>query len=431
MLQSVKNNTVSILPGLFRERMDVNRSYLMELDSTCLLQNFYLEAGFILPGLQVVEHPESANLHWGWEAPNCQLRGHFLGHFLSAAAHYAAFDGDILLKAKLDYIVAELAKCQEENGGEWVGSIPEKYFERLARNQYIWSPQYTMHKTILGLMHAYSYAGNEQALAIIDKLADWYIRWADAMQSRNPHAVYSGEEGGMLEVWATLYELTKNEKYMTLVKHYYAPSLFRKLEEGKDALTNCHSNASVPLSHGAAKLYEITGDERWLKLVKLFFDCAVTKRGMYATGGGNAGEFWVPPFMQGQFLSDRDQEFCTIYNMVRTASYLFRFTGESKYGDYIERCLYNGFLAQQNAVTGMPAYFLPLRAGGHKKWGTRRHDFWCCHGTMVQAQCLYPELIYYEDAAADTGECQSKAEGHIHGQPDKAQERRVPCQPGV
>lgn len=402
MLQSVKNNTVSILPGLFRERMDVNRSYLMELDSTCLLQNFYLEAGFILPGLQVIEHPESANLHWGWEAPNCQLRGHFLGHFLSAAAHYTAFDGDILLKAKLDHIVAELAKCQEENGGEWVGSIPKKYFERLARNQYIWSPQYTMHKTILGLMHAYSYAGNEQALAIIDKLADWYIRWADAMQSINPHAVYSGEEGGMLEVWATLYELTKNEKYMTLVKHYYAPSLFRKLEEGKDALTNCHSNASVPLSHGAAKLYEITGDERWLNLVKLFFDCAVTKRGMFATGGGNAGEFWVPPFMQGQFLSDRDQEFCTIYNMVRTASYLFRFTGESKYGDYIERCLYNGFLAQQNAVTGMPTYFLPLRAGGHKKWGTRRHDFWCCHGTMVQAQCLYPELIYYEDAAADT-----------------------------
>ena len=397
MLQSVKNNTVSILPGLFRERMDVNRSYLMELDSTCLLQNFYLEAGFILPGLQVIEHPESANLHWGWEAPNCQLRGHFLGHFLSAAAHYTAFDGDILLKAKLDHIVAELAKCQEENGGEWVGSIPEKYFERLARNQYIWSPQYTMHKTILGLMHAYSYAGNEQALAIINKLADWYIRWADAMQSRNPHAVYSGEEGGMLEVWATLYELTKNEKYMTLVKHYYAPSLFRKLEEGKDALTNCHSNASVPLSHGSAKLYEITGDERWLNLVKLFFDCAVTKRGMYATGGGNAGEFWVPPFMQGQFLSDRDQEFCTIYNMVRTASYLFRFTGESKYGDYIERCLYNGFLAQQNAVTGMPTYFLPLRAGGHKKWGTKRHDFWCCHGTMVQAQTLYPDLIYYED----------------------------------
>lgn len=48
----------------------------------------------------------------------------------------------------------------------------------------------------------------------------------------------------------------------------------------------------------------------------------------------------------------------------------------------------------------MPTYFLPLRAGAHKKWGTKTRDFWCCHGTMVQAQCLYPEQIYMADAEA-------------------------------
>ena len=79
--------------------------------------------------------------------------------------------------------------------------------------------------------------------------------------------------------------------------------------------------------------------------------------------------------------------------MVRVASYLFKWTGDKKYADYIERSLYNGFLAQQNAVTGMPTYFLPLAAGSKKKWGSKTHDFWCCHGTMVQAQALYPELI--------------------------------------
>lgn len=83
--------------------------------------------------------------------------------------------------------------------------------------------------------------------------------------------------------------------------------------------------------------------------------------------------------------------------MVRVASYLFKWTGDKKYADYIERSLYNGFLAQQNAVTGMPTYFLPLAAGSKKKWGSKTHDFWCCHGTMVQAQALYPELIYYRD----------------------------------
>lgn len=397
MLKPAEKGSVKILPGVFRERMDVNRQYLLELDTNCLLQNFYLEAGIILPGLQVVDNPETANLHWGWEAPTCQLRGHFLGHWISAAAKLIAADGEPELRVKLDNIVSELARCQELNGGEWVGSIPEKYFTRLIKNQYIWSPQYVMHKTIVGLSDAYIYAGNTQALDILSHLSDWYITWTEKAAETNPHAVYAGEEAGMLEVWAQLYQLTKDEKYLTLAKRYADAGLFRKLKEGKDSLTNCHANASIPFTHGAAKMYEITGDSDWLEVIKLFWKVAVTDRGMFSTTGMNAGEFWVPPHMQGHFLGSSDQEFCTVYNMVRTAYYLLKYTGEAQYADYIERALYNGFLAQQNAQTGMPAYFLPLGAGSRKKWGTKTRDFWCCHGTMVQAQTLYPELVWFTD----------------------------------
>lgn len=397
MLKPAEKGSVKILPGVFRERMDVNRQYLLELDANCLLQNFYLKAGIILPGLQVVDNPETANLHWGWEAPTCQLRGHFLGHWISAAAKLIAADGEPELRVKLDNIVSELARCQELNGGEWVGSIPEKYFTRLIKNQYIWSPQYVMHKTIVGLSDAYIYAGNTQALDILSHLSDWYITWTEKAAETNPHAVYAGEEAGMLEVWAQLYQLTKDEKYLTLAKRYADAGLFRKLKEGKDSLTNCHANASIPFTHGAAKMYEITGDSDWLEVIKLFWKVAVTDRGMFSTTGMNAGEFWVPPHMQGHFLGSSDQEFCTVYNMVRTASYLLKYTGEAQYADYIERALYNGFLAQQNAQTGMPAYFLPLGAGSRKKWGTKTRDFWCCHGTMVQAQTLYPELVWFTD----------------------------------
>lgn len=397
MLKPAEKGSVKILPGVFRERMDVNRQYLLELDTNCLLQNFYLEAGIILPGLQVVDNPETANLHWGWEAPTCQLRGHFLGHWISAAAKLIAADGEPELRVKLDNIVSELARCQELNGGEWVGSIPEKYFTRLIKNQYIWSPQYVMHKTIVGLSDAYIYAGNTQALDILSHLSDWYITWTEKAAETNPHAVYAGEEAGMLEVWAQLYQLTKDEKYLTLAKRYADAGLFRKLKEGKDSLTNCHANASIPFTHGAAKMYEITGDSDWLEVIKLFWKVAVTDRGMFSTTGMNAGEFWVPPHMQGHFLGSSDQEFCTVYNMVRTASYLLKYTGEAQYADYIERALYNGFLAQQNAQTGMPVYFLPLGAGSRKKWGTKTRDFWCCHGTMVQAQTLYPELVWFTD----------------------------------
>ena len=395
MLKSIQGKDVRILPGLFERRMKLNEDYLMELDSGCLLQNFYLEAGIIPPGGQVISDPDKAKMHWGWEAPSCQLRGHFLGHWLSAAARLCAGGNKPELRAKLDHIVAELARCQEMNGGEWVGSIPEKYFAMMIPGRYIWSPQYTMHKTIMGLKDVYERLGSETAIGILDRLADWYVRWTEEMQESNPEAVYSGEQAGMLEVWADLYALTGKEKYHTLIRAYEHNALFERLDKGGDALSDDHANASIPLSHGAARLAEITGDETWGKRLEAFWKTAVEDRGMFATTGCNAGEFWIPPHVQGRYLGNEDQEFCTVYNMVRTAEYLFRRTGDKKYADYIERALYNGFLAQQNKETGMPAYFLPLLPGSRKKWGTRTRDFWCCTGTMVQAQTMYPDLVWY------------------------------------
>lgn len=395
MLKALRGKDVRILPGLFQKRMKLNEEYLMELDPGCLLQNFYIEAGIIPPGGQVINDPDKAKMHWGWEAPSCQLRGHFLGHWLSAAAKLCAGGDKPELRARVDLIVEELAKCQEMNGGEWVGSIPEKYFAMLVPGRYIWSPQYTMHKTIMGLKDVYEQLGNKTAINILDRLADWYVRWVKDMQESNPDAVYSGEQAGMLEVWADLYALTGNDKYLFLIKAYEQNALFERLDKGGDALSDDHANASIPLAHGAARLAEITGEDIWAKRLAAFWQTAVEKRGMFTTTGCNAGEFWIPPHVQGRYLGNEDQEFCTVYNMVRTAEYLFRRTGESKFADYIERALYNGFLAQQNKETGMPTYFLPLIPGSQKKWGSRTRDFWCCFGTMVQAQTLYPELIWY------------------------------------
>lgn len=194
-----------------------------------------------------------------------------------------------------------------------------------------------------------------------------------------------------------MYDLTGEEKYIRLAECYQEQGLFRKLDAGEDGLTDDHANASIPLAHGAARMYEVTGDEKWRRRVEQFWNSAVMHRGMYSTGGQNAGEFWIPPMKQAQYMGERNQEFCTVYNMVRTAWYLYKWSGEAQYADYIERCLYNGFLAQQNAETGMPAYFLPLASGSKKKWGSRTRDFWCCHGTMVQAQTLYGDLIYFMD----------------------------------
>lgn len=400
MLQGTRGKDVRLLPGLFQRRMKLNEDYLMDLDPECLLQNFYIEAGIIPAGGQVLPDPDKARMHWGWEAPSSQLRGHFLGHWLSAAAALCEGGGKAELKARIDFIINELARCQELNGGEWVGSIPEKYFSMMVPGRYIWSPQYTMHKTIMGLKDAYDRLGNETALRILDKLADWYVRWVKEMEKENPQAVYSGEQAGMLEVWADLYALTGEEKYSFLMRAYENNALFERLDGGGDALSDDHANASIPLAQGIGRMAEVTGEARWAERLEAFWKTAVTDRGMFATTGSNAGEFWIPPHAQGRYMGQEDQEFCTVYNMVRTAEYLFRHTGDKKYADYIERALYNGFLAQQNKETGMPTYFLPMTAGSKKKWGSRTRDFWCCFGTMVQAQTLYPELVWYRDGDA-------------------------------
>lgn len=50
----------------------------------------------------------------GWEDPACELRGHFLGHYLSslALAHRSS-GGDAAVAERLKYLVDELSKVRQ------------------------------------------------------------------------------------------------------------------------------------------------------------------------------------------------------------------------------------------------------------------------------------------------------------------------------
>ncbi|HEU5102140.1 MAG TPA: beta-L-arabinofuranosidase domain-containing protein [Roseiflexaceae bacterium] len=391
-LTPISPRRVRLLPSMFQERFKLNRAYVMSLQNANLLQNYYLEAA--LESFR--QKPE--DIHWGWEAPTCQLRGHFLGHWLSGAAQIYAATGDAEAKAKADAIVAELARCQQANGGEWAGSIPEKYLDRIVAGQRIWAPHYTLHKTLMGLYDMYALAGNDQALEILINWARWFHRWTGQFSREQMDDILDVETGGMLEVWANLYGVTGRAEHLELMRRYDRPRLFEPLLAGEDVLTNMHANTTIPEVLGAARAFEVTGEPRWRAIVEAYWRSAVTERGYFATGGQTCGEIWTPPFEQAARLGDKNQEHCTVYNMMLLADRLLRWTGDLSYADYWERNLYNGVLAQQHKHTGMIAYFLPLEAGGVKKWGTPTDDFWCCHGTLVQAHALHNSAIYYEDA---------------------------------
>ena len=389
-LQPVRRGSVKLLPSIFQQRAALNRRYMLSLKTENLLQNHYMEAGLWGPRYVI------GDIHGGWESPTCQLRGHFLGHWLSAAAMFAAATGDQEIKGKADYIISELARCQQENGGEWVGSIPEKYLEWVARGKRVWAPHYTLHKTLMGLWDMYAVGGNQQSLAILVKWARWFHRWSGHFSQEQMDEILDVETGGMLEVWANLYGLTGEREYLELIARYDRRRFFDPLIAGEDVLTNMHMNTTIPEVHGAARAWEVTGDARWRQIVDAYWRGGVTERGYYITGGQTNGEVWSPPSALSARLGFRTQEHCTVYNMMRLADYLLRWTDDPNYADYWERNLWNGILAQQHPDTGMIAYFLPLHAGAEKIWGTPTDDFWCCHGSLVQAHTMYADNIWFE-----------------------------------
>lgn len=402
-LREAKGKKVIMCDEELLRRRDENKKYLLELENDNLLISYMLEAGIY----KTAETPKG--IHGGWESPLCELRGHFLGHWLSAAAMHYEATGNEVVKAKADEIIEVLAKCQEENGGRWVASIPEKYLYRIGNKKPVWAPQYTIHKTFMGLLDMYELAGNEQALEIAIRFGEWFYDWSGRYNTEQFQRILDVETGGMLEIWAILYRLTQKNIFRELMDRYYRNSLFDGLLEGKDVLTNMHANTTIPEILGAAACYEVTGEEKFFEITKAYWNEAVTMKGSYATGGQTCGEIWSPDKNLAVRLGDKNQEHCTVYNMMRLADFLFRHTGKAEYMDYWEKNLYNGIMAQgywkgsfthgkksEYPTQGLLTYFLPLRAGGQKAWSSRKQDFFCCHGSLVQANAAHNKGIYYE-----------------------------------
>lgn len=427
------------LKGILKQRRDRDRAYLMSLKTENLLLPYYHEAALA----RYTYLPEE--LHGGWDSPLSQIRGTVCGHWLSTAAALYAETGDGEVKARADFIVSELARCQQANGGEWCFSIPEKYLLLLKAGTRTWAPQYVCHKTMAGLLEMYRLTGNGQALDIAKKAADWFLRYTQDISEEQMARMMWEETGGLMEYFADLYSVTGDPRHLELMRRYERKDLFDLLEQGKEnPLVNMHANSSVPEIMGAARAYEVTGEERYLLLAKRYWEIAVERTGMFVTGGQTCGEAWTPEQRQSDRLGPSNQEHCLVYHMMRLADFLFRHTGESGYADYWERNLYNGIFAQGfwvedgHSQTGVDelhrkhtyvAYHLPLHAGAKKVWGSATGDFWCCHNTLLQANAETYRALFYqqEDSVTVAQYLEAETSFTVNGTQVRLALREDPC----
>ena len=377
--------------GELKHRYELNRRYMMTLDIDRLMRHHEQ-----LAGLYRSDHADP-DAYDGWESAECQLHGHFVGHFLSACAFGFAYHGDRYLLGCGEEIVRRLRLCQIEHGDGWCFSIPREYLDWTARRKRVWAPQYTVHKTLMGLVDMVKLAGSKEALEVLDGAADWFLNWSGRYTDEQFNDILDVETGGMLEAWADLYALTGDERVKALIHRYRRPRVFEAVRRGEDPLTLMHANTTIPEALGYARAYEVLGDLEDLKTVQAYWDLAVEARGAFPTGGQTCREVWTPLLQQEAYLSDSNQEHCVVYNMIRLADFLWRHTGDAKYLDYIGLNYRNGILAQQNRRTGMVAYYLPMQAGARVDWGTPTKNFWCCHGTLVQVHNSHGAYMAYQN----------------------------------
>lgn len=389
---------VKLLQSPFTENRDKTLAYLKFLDTDRMLHNFRIAAGI----------PSKAQPLGGWEQPDCKLRGHSLGHFLSALAQAYASTSDPVFSKKIHIIVSELARCQNrlmEKGyptGFLSAYSPDQFnlLEKLTLYPEIWAPYYTLHKILAGLIAAHELAGNRKALEVAEKTAGWVVRQLEPVPESRLQEMWNlyiaGEYGGMNEVLAELYRISGKKEYLVAARKFDKTMLLQPLSRNKDKLAGLHANQHIPQITGYLRIFDMTGNKYYLNAAKNFWKMAAGHH-MYINGGVSEGEMFKDPDKFASYITEKTCETCCAYNLLKLTRQLYCHDPRPEYADYTERALYNQILASQDpkAQHTSVTYFMPLNPGGKKDYSDDYHHFTCCHGTGMENHTKYQEFIYF------------------------------------
>lgn len=392
---------VRLLPSPFLDAAEWNRGYMNRLAADRLLHSFRLNAGL----------PSTAQPLGGWEVyveptpgkrvnSDGELRGHFVGHFLSASAQLYASMGDNAAKAKADYLVAELARCQAKLGPTgYLSAFPIEWFDRLDARKPVWAPFYTVHKIMAGMLDMYTLAGNKQALAVLEGMSNWADEWSASKSEEHMQDILRTEYGGMNEVLYNLAAVTGNDRWAKAGDRFTKKEFFNPLALRNDALTGLHVNTHIPQVIGAAARYELSSDMRFHDVADYFWYEVTTARS-YVTAGTSNGEGWLtqPRMLAAELKrSVATAECCCSYNMLKLTRHLYSWKPDAAYFDYYERALFNHRLGTIQPKTGYTQYYLSLTPGAWKTFNTEDQSFWCCTGSGVEEFSKLNDSIYWRD----------------------------------
>ena len=373
-LEAFDYSGVRLLPSRFRDQYQATRDFYLALPDNDLVHGFRVQAGLPAPG---------NNLD-GWCRTTTE--GVF-GQWLSGMARMAKATDDTAMRDKAAKLMTAWAQCFEKTGS--VGG------------------HYAFDKTFCGLLDLHLYTGNTDALPLLRRItavaAKTLHRARQLATPPDPQAAAGGNSE-----WYTLSEnqyraflATGDSAFRDFGDVWrYEAYWSRFLDTSAPTPHRVHGYSHVNSFNGTPLAYAVSGDERYLRMARNAYDF-VRNTQMFATGGFGPGERLVG--YEGdlgralEMHADTAEIPCGSWAGFKLSRYMLRYTGDARYGDWIERLVYNGIgAALPMTGNGETFYYADYHTGS----GTRSYlwDHWpCCSGTYIQAVADYPNLIYFRD----------------------------------
>jgi uncharacterized protein len=395
VLQPFDYSGVTLRPSFWERQASEGRDFYYGVSNDDILHGYRVAAGIAdAPGRPL----------GGWCNHNSNT---VFGQWLQAMARMQRAYGDKDLLEKANILVDEYAKC-------WPAM--SRAAARGAGHAAAGGPlaglsHYSYEKLAGGLIDMHHYAGHPDAQALCDKITEAAVSNLNRDRvpaNRLPWDLHSGHPGE----WYTLaenlyrgYQLTGNSMYKQFADVWLYPAYWDKFAETPDPKNaeGVHAYSHCNTFSSAALAYDVSGDARYLAIMRNFYDW-MQKRQTYATGGYGPDERFVfSDGALGDSLEIYSASFecpCDSWAAFKISKYLMMYTGEARYGDWIERLLYNGIGAALHIKDrGTHMYYMDYHLGSCLKYYSR-NTFTCCSGTYFQNITEYSNLIYFKDPKA-------------------------------
>lgn len=376
VLRTFDYSGVRLRPGRWQKQYADGRDAYFNVSNDDILHGFRAAAGMAAPGKPL----------GGWCATNSYI---VFGQWLMAMSHASRATDDGALRDKASVLVSEWGKT-------------------LTSDKNLPGNTYEFEKMVGGLLDMHVYGGSDASLGLLETMVDAAI-------ARKPATLHPAENlttkltDGLPIEWYTLaenlfraYQVTGKSKYKEFAEFWLYPQYWDKFIDTSTPadVHGFHAYSHLNTLSSAAMTYGVSGDRKYLKAIQNGYDYW-QKTQCYATGGWGPAEKTMPyDGALGDALEIRIDTFetaCGSWAVFKISKYLMEFTGEARYGDWIERLLYNGIGAALPITTGGRNFYYSSYHVGSALKAYDQSTFTCCSGTYFLDIAEYHNLIYFQD----------------------------------